>query len=435
MDSGKVREQGQSLNQIFRENLKYILAVLFVWAITFPSILQNKDNILATINLWYNNLSGYPNPRIAHQLAHKGDEILQGRQERSGGFFSNLTSLVSSDDSGKSMGLPLDLQIMEKSCLYYRSKEHIEEIFLEPTWLQKSQTWNSRLFRNAKPVPTDEVSLGPNPKEYWNSHIEAVLEALDYYKRALRFSGPEFIVPKKIESVAWAVCRPAEILLAYKTHMLETEKYVFDKLDKENKLPTNLKNASELQKLTVILSSIKIGSFPEVNQNDYLESLLRQILLTGMKNFSPREMDSVFERILFFVGHDDKEYLKFMLRRGDLFFLLGKEEPVYFKKAISQYQVSANIKLAESDETVDLPILLVHQFESTLAITKCYHELGDDKKSLTILDSLIPRLRNVDQRSVGGVKVQILNDYIQTKVAVLRKLKRYEEADEILQSE
>lgn len=414
------------MNQIFRENLKYILAVLLVWAITFPFVLQNKDTILADLTLRYNALFGYPNPGVARELVAKGDAILEGRKEGSSNFFTKLTSFFQSDENQKSSSLPLDLHLMEKSCLYYHSKNHVEETFLELTWREKAMEWGSPLFTRV--TTPGEIVLGPNPKDYWNSHIENVLEALDYYKRALRFSGPEFIVPKKIESVAWAVCRPVEILLAYKTHMMETENYVIGKLAKEDKLPSNL---TDIQKRSIALSTIKQGFFPEVNPNDYLESLLRQILLTGMKSFSPHEMDSVFERILYFVGNSEREYLKFRLRRGELFYQLGSEDPAYYKKAIREFGESSNIKLALEDEEANLPLLLVHQFESVLKQAQCYHKLGENKNSLRILDSLIPKLRNVDERSVGGIKQGIVQSYRDTKRIVLRKLSRFEEADEI----
>ncbi len=391
-------------------------------------VLQNKDDILANINLWYNRFFDSPNPRIAHQLIAKGDAILAGRKEVSTSIFSQISAFFTGADMTKSQVLPLDLNLMERACLYYRSKEHIEEIFLEPTWREKAQEWNSSLFLKVKKPELGEVSLGPGPKDYWNSHLEAVLEALDYYKRALRFSGPEFTAAKKIESVAWATCRPAEILLAYKTHMLETEEYVLTKLKLENKLPSNL---SDKQKLTIVMSSIKNGGFPEINPNDYQETLLRQILLTGMKAFSPKEMDSVYERIIYFSSQSEKTYLKFVERRGDLYFQLAKEDPEYYKKAISQYLISTNIKLIEEDETADLALVLVHQFEATVSIAKCYLELGEEKTALKYIDALVPNLRHVDERSVGGSKVQILKNYRETKRKVLRKLKRYEEADEI----
>ncbi|TGN10021.1 hypothetical protein [Leptospira ilyithenensis] len=414
------------MNQIFRENLKYILAVLLVWAITFPFVLQNKDTILADLTLRYNALFGYPNPGITRELVAKGDAILEGRKEGSSNFFLKLTSFFQSEENQKSSALPLDLHLMEKSCLYYQSKNHVEETFLELTWREKAMEWGSPLF--TKVTTPGEIVLGPNPKEYWNSHIENVLEALDYYKRALRFSGPDFIVPKKIESVAWAVCRPAEILLAYKTHMMETENYVITSLAKEDKLPSNL---TDVQKRSIALSIIKKGIFPEVNPNDYLESLLRQILLTGMKSFSPREMDSVFERILYFVGNSEREYLKFRFRRAELFYQLGLEDPEYYKKAIIEFNESSNIKLALEDEEANLPLLLVHQFEAVLKQAECYQKLGENKKSLQILDSLAPKLRNVDERSVGGIKREIVQSYREIKRTVLRKLSRFEEADEI----
>jgi hypothetical protein len=430
VDSGKVREQGHSLNQIFRENLKYILAVLFVWAITFPMVLQDKDDILARFNIWYNDLFlSYPDRlRIAHKFIQKGDEIIQGRKELSSNPFSKITAFFSGEDLNKAITLPLDLTLMEKACLYYRSKEHIEEIFLEPTWREKAQEWNSPLFLKSKSSDSLDVALGPNPKEYWNSHHEAVLEALDYYKRALRFSGPEFQAPKKIESVSWAVCRPAEILLAYKTYMLETEKYVLDILKKEEKDPSR---RTETQILTQVLQSIKSGKIPGVDPNDYKEALLRQILLTGMKDFSPREMGSVYFRIIYLSASNEPEYLKFVQRRGELFFQLGKENPEFYKNAIQDFKTSMDISIAVKDESANFPLLLVHQFEAKLSIVKCYVELAEYNTALKLLDELIPSLRNVDERSVGGIKSPILKSYRETKRFVLRRKGRFDEADEI----
>ncbi|MCU0824093.1 MAG: hypothetical protein MUF77_05575 [Leptospira sp.] len=418
------------MNQIFRENLKYILAVLFVWAITFPWILQNKDTILARLTLAYNSLYGSPNPRIANQLIAKGDAILEGRKTGDSDFFKKISQFFSSEENPKNVSLPLDLGLMEKSCLYFRSKEHVEDHFLELTWREKATEWGSPLF--LRMAPQGELLLGPNPKDYWNSHIEAVLSALDYYKRALRFSGPALLAPKKIESVAWASCRPSEILLAYKTHMVETEAYVFKKLKESFSVPSGL---SELQTRMIVLSAIKRSEYEEVSANDYLESLQRQILLTGMKSFSPKEMDDIYERILYFVGSNEREYLKFKYRRGELYLMLGKEDPTYFKKAAIEFNEASRIELAKEDEELNLPLLLVHEFECKLREIQSYMGLKDYSKSLTLVDKLKPKLRNIDERSVGGTKEGILKDFQKTTRTILRKLGRFEEADEIPFSE
>lgn len=406
------------------------MAVLLVWAITFPLILQNKDTLLAKITLAYNSLYGYPNPRIARSLISKGDAILEGRKTGDSDFFRGITQFFSSEENQKNVTLPLDLQLMEKSCLYFRSKEHIEDHFLELSWREKAVEWGSPLF--LRMAPQGELVLGPNPKEYWNSHIDPVLTALDFYKRAQRFSGPDLLVPKKIESVAWATCRPSEILLAYKTHMVETENFVLQKLKENFRVPSGL---SEIQTRMIVLSSIKQSQFPEVAANDYLESLLRQILLTGMKSFSPKEMDDIYERILYFVGASEREYLKFKFRRGELYLQLGQQETSYFKKAAFEFNEASRINLAISEEEMNLPLLLVHEFECNLREAQSYIGLKDYNKSLLLLDKLKPKLRNIDERSVGGTKENILKEYQKTTRTVLRKLGRFEEADEIPFSE
>ncbi len=360
-------------------------------------------------------------------LVSKGDAILEGRKEGESKFFLKMVSFFKNEENPKAIILPLDLELMEKSCLYYQNRNHIEDQFLEPNWREKAREWGSPLFKTK--VPAGEVFLGPSPRDYWNSHIEELLNALDFYKRALQFSGPDFSVPKKIETVAWPTCRPAEILLAYRTYMIQTEAYVLRRYQKETK--SEITGLTPVQLRSVSLSLIKKGQFSDVQPNDYLESLLRQVLLTGMRNFSPKEVDSIYERILYFVSNSESEYLKFRFRRGELFLQLGKKEPEYLPKAVLEFRESANIDRALQNEDANFPLLLVHKFESGLRLAQSLAAMGNYKKALFELDQLASQMRNVDERSVGGEKRDLVDDYRETKRVVLRKLNRFEEADEL----
>lgn len=413
--------------QIFRENLKYILLVFLCWAITFPLVYENRDRVLAWANSRFNGLFENPNPRIVRSLLERGDSILEGRKQSGTSFVAKIVAFFQTEENPKNVVLPLDLALMEKSCLYYQTQNHISEEFLEPRWREKATDWGSPLFPK-NPDPR-ELKLGPHPRDYWNSHISPLLEILDLYKRALQFSGPDFQVPKKIESVAWAACRPSEILLAYRTHMSQTEEYVLKKMKKEGKIiPSGL---TEVQVLSIALSQIKKSTYPEVSPNDYLESLLRQILLSGMKSFSPLEVDKVYERILFIVSGSETEVLKYRFRRGELFLQVGKRDNKFLKLSIEQFREAMNIDRASENEDANFPLLLVHQFQCQLRIAQAFYTMGEYKTSLRELDALMPKLRNVDERSVGGEKKDIVKDFKDTKRMTLRKLGRYEEADEI----
>jgi hypothetical protein len=154
-----------------------------------------------------------------------------------------------------------------------------------------------------------------------------------------------------------------------------------------------------------------------------------------MKTFSPKEMDQIYERILYFVGANEREYLKFKYRRAELYYQLGSTEPIYFKKAAIEFNEASRIDLAKEDEDFNFPLLLVHEFECKLGEAESYIGLKDYKKGLALLDALKPKLRNIDERSIGGTKDEILKKYQKATRLVLRKLGRFEEADEIPFSE
>lgn len=131
---------------------------------------------------------GY-DPKIAGEFIEKADSILQRK--------------VSYQDLGERTP---DLEIMREACLYYYSLNERDTILYKPSWTDSMSIWrfkDSGMDERSDGKKLSFKSRSPitgsfNPKEYWKALSPNVLEALDYYKRALNFSGPDLNVPKKI---------------------------------------------------------------------------------------------------------------------------------------------------------------------------------------------------------------------------------------------
>ncbi|OCC29616.1 Uncharacterized protein GNX_1862 [Leptospira interrogans serovar Canicola] len=170
-----------------RENRKYILFLLFVWIIATAWILPNRYHLLNRLALIIQS-PGY-DPKTAKEFIKKGDSI--------------LAKEVTYQDLGERIP---DLNVMREACLYYYSLSEIDRVLYKPSWTDSMSTWRFKTEEESedKKNSTKTQSRSPitgsfNPGDYWKVVAPNVLEALDYYKRALNFSGPDLNVPKKIE--------------------------------------------------------------------------------------------------------------------------------------------------------------------------------------------------------------------------------------------
>ncbi|AVV80360.1 hypothetical protein [Leptospira santarosai] len=414
-----------------RENRRYVLFLLFVWVIAAVWILPNRYKLLSKVALMIQP-PGY-DPKIAGEFIEKADSILQRK--------------VSYQDLGERTP---DLEIMREACLYYYSLSGRDTILYKPSWTDSMSIWrfkDSGMDERSDGKKLSFKSRSPitgsfNPKEYWKALSPNVLEALDYYKRALNFSGPDLNVPKKIEKVALAVCRPEEVLLAYADYVRNTEETVRFKMENTkrsrsffscNQVENQPNTLTEKQNQMRIWSQIKSDSFVidsernlKVSANDFkkaLNLLAFGIYKTGLHSISPLEADGILEKLLFFSDPGTVEYDELLMKRGMLNYQLGKRDPSFLNKAIFYFSEVSRSNLLNKGSV----------FESKLMIARI--EIRKDRldSALSELQKLETDLYTIDKayRVTGSGRSDLIEDRKKLLRYVLRKKGRYEEADEL----
>ncbi|MDI7209137.1 hypothetical protein [Leptospira santarosai] len=414
-----------------RENRRYVLFLLFVWVIAAVWILPNRYKLLSKVALMIQP-PGY-DPKIAGEFIEKADSILQRK--------------VSYQDLGERTP---DLEIMREACLYYYSLNERDTILYKPSWTDSMSIWrfkDSGMDERSDGKKLSFKSRSPitgsfNPKEYWKALSPNVLEALDYYKRALNFSGPDLNVPKKIEKVALAVCRPEEVLLAYADYVRNTEETVRFKMENTkrsrsffscNQVENQPNTLTEKQNQMRIWSQIKSDSFVidsernlKVSANDFkkaLNLLAFGIYKTGLHSISPLEADGILEKLLFFSDPGTVEYDELLMKRGMLNYQLGKRDASFLNKAIFYFSEVSRSNLLNKGSV----------FESKLMIARI--EIRKDRldSALLELQKLETDLYTIDKayRVTGSGRSDLIEDRKKLLRYVLRKKGRYEEADEL----
>ncbi len=390
------------MKKLFKENLKYIVFVLSVWAVAVPVIFYNKDWL-------YSKYALFTAPRAYSPKAMK--------------------SFIEKGDSAKG---DIDLDLMKEICSYYTSLSNLDSVFYDATWLDRTTRWTVDKEKSQKGIGNRRKILPPSidPKSYWNEHLEAVAKALDYYKRALNVSGPEIAAAKLIEPAALATCRPAEILLAYASHIRNSENYVLEKISKET---DSLNGLTEKQKLSIVWSQIKNGKIPELPANDFLYSMTRLVSNMRLAKSSPYEALSILEKLIYFSGGSEWDENQFRFKRGILFYETAKENKSYYNNAILEFKASAEFQNLKEESNTKVRLMITHRFQAILMIAKCYFQKKDYNQALSVIQSLEPQLRNIDGRDGGPANHELQDDYQNTRRRILRMLNRTEEADEGLE--
>ena len=444
--------------KILKDNLIYVLAIGIFWLIAFPIVVFKRHAILN----WY-AIKMSPNghsPKVMRKFLDKGDNIL----------YKNLEEAIKSPrikeeleiEKNRPLILASHLENMEAACDYYKSIANKNEVLQYPSWLDRNIRWTSDKELSADGIGKSRKQLPEitNPDEYWKKNVESVLSALDYYKRGLNYSGPEIQAADKIRSVAKAVCRPEEIIIAYTTYLNFSDAYVEQVLEEESKELVK-KNQSfftpllrffglaepernEVYGLNPLMQKYRIWGRIKANIKegikgsrtadpnlpllaDYLRGVNILLLDTNLRNSSPREADALYETILSFLqGTTDpgqqrnERYFRF--KRGILLF--NMEE---FEKAKVEF-IAATQPIDSTDESKTAENLSnSHIFQSELMIAKCSFKTGKYKEALLALKSAETRIANVD----GRLEIGLLNDYKNTLRETLKKLDRFKEADEI----
>ncbi|MBK8399427.1 MAG: hypothetical protein IPL26_29815 [Leptospiraceae bacterium] len=379
----------------------------------------------------------------------KGDDIL----------YSNLEDAVKSPriekelkDEKKRLGiLTSHLDQMEAACDYYKVAGKKDEVMQDPTWLDRNIRWTSDSELSSDGVGSSRNPLPSvsNPDDYWKKNINAILSALDYYKRALNYSGPEIFAADKIRSVAKAVCRPEEIIIAYTSYLNSSDAYVEEILDKEDEEIVK-KNQSffapilrlfglagpadrkEMYGLSPLMKKSIVWKYIKENHNlpllmDYIRGVNVLLLDTKLRESSPYEADELYETVLFFLqGTEDpkQQYNERMFRfkRGILLFNMGE-----FENAKKQFIGAKELIDLKDESAVQQHLSTSHLFQSDLMIAKCHFKQGKFKEALISLSSAQVHIANVE----GKLERDLLDDYKNTLRETYKKLGRIKEADEI----
>jgi tetratricopeptide (TPR) repeat protein len=433
--------------------LIYILLVAIIWAITFPLIFWKKDWIFSKITYFWSP-PGYDLAKTEN-LIGKGDSYLLPHGKP---WTTKFKEFLSADESPELP--PLDIELLKKACDYYSTREHRDPFLDSPSWNEKRNMLSSKNH-----IVNEEILLTFDPKIYWKENLPYVLQALDYYKRALNFSGPDIRVPERIETAAVASCRYSEILMAYTIHVYQTEefiqkKYLKDELGRENPLSkpswfrkvwnwirrkkstaNRLPLASNLSPKQVQLRTwdkLRRGEIYEITKSEFIRSIGKTLrnLSIPLDQSSPIEALEMYERLLFFSTNQDSpiEFRRYRKYRGEIFLRLAKENSANFEKAILEFKDATTIANQSDIPPEVMATLLVENFALELGIAKVYFQQKKFQECIFILNELQSKLGTVDERSTVDTKMDqrnLLKEFRFYRKTTLRQLGRYEEADEI----
>lgn len=460
------------MKKIIRDNLKFILFVLVIWAVTFPLVYFKRH----TIYNWYSikmSPLGY-NPKVMGKFIREADSILASNLD------DNIDTIIRSfptkekqkemkkEDKRKTL-LTIEghLGIMERSCQFVKEKENRDDTLSVLNWRQKYTDWASNQENTAGGIGNtiDRIPLPDpmNPVEYWKSNENEIMRALDYYKRALNYAGPEIIAADKIRPVARALCKNDEVILAYSTYVNGAEAHVEKKVEERaydmNKgsfwdrivrfftfksIPNkdDLYGLTPLMKKQLVWAEIKRNKDlkPEAQEEPKLMDYLRGITIllsdTNLKKVSPREAAELYETVLFFLQNTtDPIQMKnerfYRLKRGKHLYGMGD-----YAGALLDFKAAADFKDLDKESSSDIRQVMTHIFESELYAVKCYYQLGKSdknnkkyfKKALSMIDELNNRLSN---NGYIANEADLMDDFKEVKRNTLKKLGHFQEADEI----
>lgn len=422
-----------------------------IWLIFFPILFINRNELYNWYSLFISP-KGY-NPKVMKKFISQGDKLVDTSFEDS--IQSDRIEELS-ENSKKREELTKDFLFkMEESCKFAKSIEKKDELLSEPNWLERNSDWSNDPEESKNAVGLSRKAL-PDftyPENFWKKNIPKLLEALDYYKRALFYSGPEIDAADKIHKIAKSICKENESILAFSTYLNHSYSYVSDIIDKEdiefqkknnsfwNKLKSffgsvNLTERKDsygltpLMRKTIILSYIKENhAYPVLL--DFLRGLNILLLDTNLRNMSPVESDELFETMLFFLAKtDDPIQIKnerfFRFKRGIHLFKMGD-----FFKARDQFLASKEFLNLEEESPTSIRLILAHIFQAELMIAKCHFQIKDYKAAMNSLQNLESTLHNVDGRDGGRIDKELLKDYKKTKIETLKKLGRVRESEEM----
>ncbi|MEM7180878.1 MAG: hypothetical protein AAF518_08190 [Spirochaetota bacterium] len=386
--------------KIIKDNKIYLLVVLLIWLIAIPIVYWQRFAIYS----WFSLLVTTPKYSLStmENFLEKGDDALEDAVSLEA--IEEICEEKEKNKKGSAQAIfscksRLHLNYMRQACDRSYSLNRSRPPFDAPNWLEKQEYWshNQELTQGGLGKSRMILPATINPKEYWKNHIAPTLRALDYYKRALNYSGPNFLAVKKIVEVAEATCRREEAILAYSSHIYKTEDYVLEKLQEEEKLPSDL---SILQQKKLIWTEIKGNKLiaKDLSANNYAMSLEKLLFDTNFRRSSPEEANKFFLRLIVFSQSDEGKETKNRFKWGMHLFRIGK-----YEKAVQQFYASTiftdDYILQSSERSIKS-----QKFTAYLMIGESYLELQENKKALAAYYEARRLLWNVDGRTTPLVQ-------------------------------
>ena len=377
---------------ILKERIYYILTFILIVSIFSPIIFSYRNQIRSQITNFF-----YPikyNKDLALSLMEEGDKLLE---------YDDFHSL----DKENLIESPVDLNIMKKACEYIGRTD-----LQDPKWLEEKNVWLVRKKIKEGKTPT-YISI--NPQQYWDFHIDKVLQSLDYYNRAFNFSGPIFKIPKKLADVSFAACRKQQAYINYSLYVFKTENHILELLEKDNQIKPSL---TKRQKNMIVWSNIKKNKIPDVSRKEYIFANLEIINSQVLPN---TEIDDFYERVIFFIPQYSLKRNLYLYKRGILNSKIAKKHnnKSYYKKALLYLQGSVdfqNLKVPMQHQLNELDTIFLQRNLKIIKILSILEEKNQLISTINYLDYTVNRIK---KKTKTNFQQKLLNQYNVLKKQVL----------------
>jgi hypothetical protein len=397
------------LVKILKDNKYYIIALLAFWVITLPYIFIKRD----AIHNWFSlKVTSFQySPSKMKSLYEKADSII----------YDSITlsyihrKCAQEKENSTECSLDEHLSMMRNACAYFDRLSIEKPPFEDTNWIEKKTVWTSDPEYSLGGLGSNRVILPKaiNPQTYWKNHIQPVLSALEYYKKAQMVSGPTFTIVKKTQRAALASCRQQEGFMALINYIFSTENYILEYLQDEKKIPSYLSSA---QQVTLVWKTIRDEKElrEHLDPNDFVYSL-QELLLPerGFRYKSPEEANEFFHRLLFFVKDDEWNENLIRFKWGKHLFAMGDENNDNYKRAILQLQASTvfSNSYTKLQSIEKLKRLRGHSFEANLITARAYNKLNSPANALQHLKTAERLLKTVDGRLTALVDMEMIKEY------------------------
>lgn len=418
--------------KIIKDNSVYWLTVLGIWLVCFPLIFTHRDEFYSWIVRKASPKS--PNPKIMKDFVYKGDKILANHF---------LDSKPDRDNQKFLEALSPHIEKMKRACEYYRELGYKDEVFTNPTWLSRQQDWSSELQpKNWEESLSREKLPNPiDPASYWKKNIEPVFDALSYYKKALHYSGANFLAAQRIHFVSGAACKPEESIIALTTYIYNTEKYIEDTIiheDKSRKL--TYQNLDSLSQMKMILYYMRTSPKLKEIFPEYQRAITILIYDTNFTKASPLEAAELINRPLALIETSSdigqiKSAKKMRMLRGKILFEEGKKERIHLSGALLDFEAASEYPDLSKYPNNEIPEIKSNIFEAKLYIAKCHYQLKNYREALNVLTHLLNEVRSIDGREGKRVELGLLKEFHELRRETLMKLGRVKEADELYETD